>query len=66
MKIVRHTLTEILLDVTNEMISEISNETIMKFRKKGKIKLPGLKVTIRVSKIIDLFVRFLINFSILC
>jgi hypothetical protein len=35
MLIVRKTLTTILLEVTNEIIHEISTETVSKFRKKG-------------------------------
>lgn len=37
MKTVRESLTNILLEVTNEMIYDIINETISKYRKKGKI-----------------------------
>jgi len=36
MLLVRKTLTEILLEVTNEKILEISNETLSKYRKKGR------------------------------
>lgn len=35
MLLVRKTLTEILLEVTDEKIHEISSETLSKFRKKG-------------------------------
>lgn len=35
MLLVRKTLTEILLEVTDEKIQEISSETLSKYRKKG-------------------------------
>lgn len=36
MLLVRKTLTSIMLEVTNEIIQEISNETLTKYRKKGR------------------------------
>jgi Arginine/serine-rich protein PNISR len=35
MLLVRKTLTEILIEVTDEKIQEISSETLSKYRKKG-------------------------------
>ena len=35
MLLVRKTLTEVLLEVTDEKIQEISSETLSKYRKKG-------------------------------
>lgn len=64
MKTVRQTLTEILLDVTNEMIVEISNETISKYRKKGK-KYKRVKAKKRFQSGFKFTVRFLLRSSFL-
>lgn len=39
MLLVRRTLTEILLEVTNEEISIIASETLARARKKGSLEL---------------------------
>ena len=56
MLLVRKTLTQLLLEVTDEKIQEISTETLSKYRKKGSCKDSR-------KKIVKISLYFIITFS---